>query len=60
MYNGTDLVGSPIRFLERILGPERESATVNSQPTTPSRVADSAHSPHALRGRWLTLARVAW
>jgi hypothetical protein len=60
MYNGTDLVGPPIRFLERILGSERESATVNSQPTTPSRVAHSAHSPHALRGRWLTLARVGW
>jgi hypothetical protein len=60
MYNGTDLVGPPIRFLERILGPERESATVNSQPTTPSHVADSAHSPHALHGPWLILARVSW
>jgi hypothetical protein len=33
---------------------------VNSQPTTPSRVADSAYSPHTLRGRWLALARVSW
>ena len=60
MYNGTDLVGLPIRSSERILGPEGTTATVNSQPTTPSRVADSAYSPHTLRGRWLILARVSW
>src|SRR5829696_1227259 len=60
MYNGTDLAGPPIRFLEHIVGPERKSAAVKSQPTMPSRVADSTYYPHTLRGRWLTLARVGW
>jgi hypothetical protein len=60
MYNGTDLVGPTIRSSERFVGPERKAATVNSQPTTPSRVADSAHSPHKLRGRWLAFGRVSW
>jgi hypothetical protein len=33
MYNGTDLVGLPIRSSERVVGPERKIPTVNSQPT---------------------------
>jgi hypothetical protein len=48
------------RFCRRATGLERNTASVNSQTSTPRRDANPAPPPHELRGRWLTLARITW